>query len=104
MALDSTKMTPKKRSEFLVEFLRSKTAPKMNLYFKSSQKPGKMTLENLKFLYLTPEMASTKSMTDYLTKLSEMKLLDYFVVDEAHCISNWGNEFRFDVFNCPHFI
>jgi bloom syndrome protein len=47
------------------------------------------------FLYVTPERlkvsASTKSMLSYLYRSKE---LARFVIDEAHCISTWGQDFR----------
>ncbi|KAJ7632318.1 DNA helicase [Roridomyces roridus] len=55
--------------------------------FFSSSKPT--------LLYITPERikisAGTKSM---LTHLYQRKELARFVIDEAHCISTWGQDFR----------
>lgn len=85
-------MNLKKRKEFFDEYINIKTKKNISFYIKNSKKIK--SLENLKFLYLTPEMVGTKLIEEYLIKLSENKLLEHFVVDEAHCISNWGNEFR----------
>ncbi|MCF6308259.1 MAG: RecQ family ATP-dependent DNA helicase [Flavobacteriaceae bacterium] len=51
---------------------------------------------NYKFLYLSPERLSQELVQNAIKQMN----VNLFAIDEAHCISQWGNDFRPAYKNC----
>jgi ATP-dependent DNA helicase RecQ len=51
---------------------------------------GEIRAERIKLLYVAPERLVSERMLDFLRE----RKLSFIAIDEAHCISNWGHDFR----------
>ncbi|MFB5661631.1 RecQ family ATP-dependent DNA helicase [Alteribacillus sp. HJP-4] len=70
-----------------------KQAAAFNSFLSSSEKKDVLlNIKSLKILYISPESLQQKEVLQRLSSINIFML----AVDEAHCISQWGHEFRTD--------
>lgn len=92
---DQVSKFKKGSSEFHVEALSAylDSATRANIY--NNVRNGLVDI-----LYLAPESLRSKSTFNLLTS----RIIERFVIDEAHCISTWGSDFRQDFYYIAEFI
>lgn len=56
------------------------------------------------YVFVAPERIQTKKFRKALARLASSTLVNLVVVDEAHCVSEWGHDFRYAYLNLGNII
>jgi ATP-dependent DNA helicase RecQ len=56
----------------------------------------------LNFILISPERFQNRDFRESVKQLSNKKLISYVVIDEVHCLSEWGHDFRISYLVLPN--